>query len=106
VLVGLDAGPVTHTVALVLAQSSVPPDRGEEFGKASPVGLVVVVLLGLATVLLVRSMTKRLRRLPASFDRPTDTPAGGTGPAEDPAGVAPSSSDPAPERRPGAPPEG
>lgn len=49
-----------------------PPgsERGEEFGKTSPLALVVILLLGLATVLLIRSMTKRLRNVPASFDPP------------------------------------
>jgi hypothetical protein len=73
VLVELGAGPVVaQPVVLVLAQNPAPPGRGEEFGKASPIGLVVIVLLGLATVALVRSMTKRLRRLPASFDPPPE----------------------------------
>lgn len=47
-----------------------PPGRGEEFGKASPIALVVILLLGLATFLLVRNMTKRINRLPESFDEP------------------------------------
>jgi hypothetical protein len=54
-----------------------PPgsERGEEFGKTSPIALVVILLLGLATVLLIRSMNKRLRNVPASFgdDVPTAT---------------------------------
>jgi hypothetical protein len=45
-----------------------PPGQGEEFGKASPVALVVILTLALATILLIRSMTKRIRRLPASFE--------------------------------------
>ena len=75
-LVDLGAGPVGQTVALVLAQDPAPPPgKGEEFGKASPIGLVVIVLLLIATVFLVRSMTKHLRRVPASFDQPaTGTP--------------------------------
>ena len=71
-LVDLGAGPVGHTVALVLAQNQNPdpaPDQGDEFGKASPVGLVVILLLGIATIFLIRSMTKHLRRVPGSFDR-------------------------------------
>jgi hypothetical protein len=76
VLVDLGAGPVGQGIALVLAQNPEPPaDKGEEFGKASPIGLVVILLLLIATVFLVRSMTKHLRRVPASFDPPaTDTP--------------------------------
>jgi hypothetical protein len=69
VLVELGAGPVVAPVPLVLAQDPKPPaDKGDEFGKASPVALVVILLLGLVTILLVRSMSKRIKRLPASFD--------------------------------------
>jgi hypothetical protein len=41
---------------------------------AGPLGLFIVVLLGIATVLLIRNMNKRLKRLPASFpdQRPAD----------------------------------
>ncbi|MFV0495397.1 hypothetical protein [Mycobacterium sp.] len=42
---------------------------GPEFGKASPVGLLVVVLLVIATVFLVRSMNRQLEKVPESFDR-------------------------------------
>lgn len=47
-----------------------PPgsERGEEFGKTSPIALVVILLLGLATALLIRSMNKQLRKVPPSFD--------------------------------------
>ncbi|MFT4086899.1 MAG: hypothetical protein QM658_07030 [Gordonia sp. (in: high G+C Gram-positive bacteria)] len=57
-----------------LAQQSVyvladtEPTQGPEFGKASPVGLLMVVLLLIATFLLIRSMNKQLRKLPESFD--------------------------------------
>ncbi len=68
-LVDLGFVPVGQTVGLVLAQDPAPPPgKGEEFGKASPVGLVVLVVLFLATILLVRSMNKHLRKVPASFD--------------------------------------
>lgn len=50
-----------------------PPGEGPEFGKASPVALVVILVLGLAMVLLIVSMTRHLKKLPASFD--TDPPA-------------------------------
>lgn len=36
-------------------------------GLAGPMGLFVIVLLSIATVLLIRNMNKRLRRLPDSF---------------------------------------
>lgn len=54
-------------VALVLADDA-PRTTGPEFGKASPVGLLVVVLLLIGTILLVRSMNRHLRKLPESFD--------------------------------------
>src|SRR5690606_21898400 len=66
------AAGVTATVGLVLAQqpgSNDTPGK-EEFGKSSPLGLVVMLLFLVAVVLLVRSMTKHLKRLPESFDEP------------------------------------
>jgi hypothetical protein len=61
---------VSAAAVAVPVQNPPPPGRGEEFGKASPIALVVIVLLALATIVLVRSMTKRIKRLPASFDAP------------------------------------
>lgn len=62
----------------VVAQDPPPPGQGEEFGEASPVALVVILLLASATALLVRSMSKRIRRLPTSFD-PPDGPRAAAG---------------------------
>ena len=42
-------------------------------GLAGPMGLFVIVLMSIATVLLIRNMTKRLRRLPDSFPDPQQT---------------------------------
>ncbi len=39
-------------------------------GLAGPMGLFIIVLMSIATVLLIRNMNKRLRRLPDSFDPP------------------------------------
>jgi hypothetical protein len=36
-------------------------------GLAGPMGLFIIVLMAIATVLLIRNMNKRLRRLPDSF---------------------------------------
>ena len=36
---------------------------------AGPLGLVFILLLGIATVLLIRNMNSRIRRLPDSFDK-------------------------------------
>jgi hypothetical protein len=55
-----------------------PPPGQPEFGKASPVALVVILMLGLATALLIVSMTRHLKKVPASFDPPE-----GEGSAED-----------------------
>lgn len=55
-------------LAGVLAEEG-PSNTGPDFGKASPFGLVVVVVLLIATFLLVWSMNKHLKRLPESFDR-------------------------------------
>ncbi|GAA4705557.1 hypothetical protein GCM10023215_51920 [Pseudonocardia yuanmonensis] len=75
-LVELGAVPAVsaaETVATVLAQNPEPPaDRGEEFGKASPVALVVILCLAVATIALIVSMSRRIRRLPQTFDKDTD----------------------------------
>jgi hypothetical protein len=39
-------------------------------GLAGPMGLFIIVLMCIATVLLIRNMNKRLRRLPDSFEDP------------------------------------
>lgn len=46
-----------------------PRNIGPDFGKASPLGLLVVVLLVIATLLLLRSMNRQLKKVPESFDR-------------------------------------
>jgi hypothetical protein len=109
------AGPdlVAGTVALV-AQPTPDKDpgggKGEDFGKSSPVGLLVVLLLLLAVIFLVRSMTKHLKRVPESFDDPDSPAAEDAGPDENPDGgdketAPPSNGKDAPdaEDTPGAP---
>ena len=44
------------------------PAKGPEFGKASPLGLLVILLLLAGTALLIRSMNSQLKKLPESFD--------------------------------------
>lgn len=51
-----------------------PGGQGDDFGKAAPLGLVVLLLFFLAVALLVRSMNKHLRRVPKSFDNDPGTP--------------------------------
>ncbi len=90
---------MTFALAVDLLAQNPPRNTGPDFGKASPFGLLVVVLLLIGTFLLVRSMNKHLRKLPKSFDaeRPEpdraadegavdpDSPADGTTP--DPGGT-------------------
>ena len=62
--------PVT-AAGLVLMQQPGNGDnggQGEDFGKSSPVGFLVLILFLIAVAFLVRSMTKHLKRVPASFD--------------------------------------
>ncbi|OLT11563.1 hypothetical protein BJF78_26535 [Pseudonocardia sp. CNS-139] len=72
---------VTGTTVLVPVQNPTPPPgQGEEFGKASPVALVVIILLAVVTVFLIRGMSKRIRRLPATFEKePAGADAGKDG---------------------------
>ncbi|GAB2690519.1 hypothetical protein [Nocardia thraciensis] len=53
-------------ILTLLAQPATNP-TGPEFGKASPMGLVIILVLLAGTVLLVRSMNKHIKRLPAEF---------------------------------------
>lgn len=58
----------------LLADEQPPNDTGPDFGKASPFGLLVVVLLLVGTFFLVWSMNRHLKRLPKSFDRDIPEP--------------------------------
>jgi hypothetical protein len=57
-----------HLAALSVLAAGGPRNSGPDFGKASPLGLVVVLLLLIAVVFLVRSMNRHLKQLPDSFD--------------------------------------
>jgi hypothetical protein len=61
---------VTDSLLLIagLLAEDAPRETGPDFGKASPFGLVIVVILLIGTFLLVWSMNKHLKRLPESFD--------------------------------------
>ena len=56
---------------LVLAADQQLP---EDVGKAGPIGALLTVLLFIAILLLVRSMTTHLKRVPRSFDPGDDGP--------------------------------
>ncbi|MET0964978.1 MAG: hypothetical protein ABWZ02_01190 [Nakamurella sp.] len=92
-----------------------PPDidpstgKGPEWGKAAPVGLLVILLLCLATFFLLRSMNRKIKAVPASFDPPAaETPAVGAdqAAATGPPSAVPADGDPAVTDQPADPPTG
>jgi hypothetical protein len=56
---------VHHPLTLLAAAGDQLP---EDVGKAGPLGLLLIVVLLIATAFLVRSMTTHLKRVPRSFD--------------------------------------
>jgi hypothetical protein len=53
-----------------------PKNSGPDFGKASPIGLLIVVILLICVFALVWSMNRHLKKLPESFDaEPVDREA-------------------------------
>jgi hypothetical protein len=77
------AVPLTNAV-LVLSQQpgSDSGGQGEDFGKSSPVGFLLLLIFLIAVAFLVRSMTKHLKRIPASFDT-EEEPGSGESARED-----------------------
>ena len=65
------------TIGLLLAEET---NRGPDYGKASPMGLLVVVLLLIGVFLLIRSMNRHLKKVPESFDPPSAAPPEGAAP--------------------------
>jgi hypothetical protein len=69
--------PVLSVDLLAAAREQLP----EDVGKSGPLGLLMTALLLIAVILLVRSMSRHLKRIPPSFDEPDprdvipDTPA-------------------------------
>ena len=47
--------------------------KGAEFGKAAPVGLLVILLMCVATFFLLRSMNRNMRKVPKSFGPTADS---------------------------------
>ena len=66
-------------LAVLLAEES---NRGPDYGKASPVGLLVVLLLLIGVFFLARSMNRHLKKVPESFDPPNQAPDGEVPPGE------------------------
>lgn len=46
--------------------------KGPEWGKAAPIGLLVILLLCVAVFFLMRSMTRNMRRVPTHFGPPDE----------------------------------
>ena len=57
-------------LVLLAAEQQMP----EDVGKAGPIGALLTVLLFIAILLLVKSMTTHLKRVPRSFDTEDDEP--------------------------------
>jgi len=59
---------VATRAAMLLAAPDGGDTKGPEFGKASPIGLLIILVLLVGTALLIRSMNAQLRKLPQTFD--------------------------------------
>ncbi|MGB9376581.1 MAG: hypothetical protein WCB04_03615 [Mycobacteriales bacterium] len=60
---------------------SAAPDQPAQAG---PLGLFVILALGVVTVFLIRSMGRHLKRVPPSFDPPAGPPAQAEPPDDEP----------------------
>ncbi|MEH3141404.1 MAG: hypothetical protein PGN37_14740 [Mycobacterium kyogaense] len=93
---------VTALAVDILAQNP-PQQSGPDFGKASPFGLIVIVVLLIAVFGLVWSMNRHLKKVPASFDTDADETGSDTGVSgADPDLAAGNPADPAGRREPDA----
>jgi hypothetical protein len=63
---------VTGLDLLLLASSASEVDESEV--SAGPIGLLIVLLMLIATALLIRNMNGRLKRLPREFPESQDAP--------------------------------
>lgn len=57
-------------IVTLLAQGA----PGPEFGKSSPIGLVIIVALLVGTALLIWSMNKQIKKLPETFEKEDPRP--------------------------------
>jgi hypothetical protein len=76
----------TVAVAVALLADGAPRNTGPDFGKASPVGLLIIVLLMIGTFALIWSMNRHLRKLPQRFNRKQSGDQGHGGPLPGTAG--------------------
>lgn len=70
-------------ITALLALAPVPPadvdpstGKGPEWGKAAPIGLLVILLLCIAVFFLLRSMTRRINRVSGGFAARENATAG------------------------------
>ncbi|MBV9515682.1 MAG: hypothetical protein JO280_16830 [Mycobacteriaceae bacterium] len=72
----MTAAPITATppIAAAVLADNAPHNTGPDFGKASPVGLLILVLLMIGTFVLIWSMNRHLKKLPDRFDRTNPEP--------------------------------
>ncbi len=83
----MNALPMNDVLIVLLADG--PTKTGPDFGKASPIGLLVVVLLLIAVFGLVWSMNRHLKKVQDNFAVVDDGPAtGGTETVVDSGGPA------------------
>jgi hypothetical protein len=68
-LLPADFSAATGVETLAQPPAPDPGGQGQDYGKAAPEALVVLLLFFIAVALLVRSMNKHLRRVPESFDK-------------------------------------
>ncbi len=57
---------------LAAPDDNIPPGKGPEWGKAAPIGLLIILLLGVSLFFLIKNMNKQFRKVPESFDPPSD----------------------------------
>lgn len=58
------------------AQPAAGSGQGPEWGEAAPIGLLIILLMGGALFLLMKSMNRNLRRVPDSFEGTVAEPDG------------------------------
>ncbi|GJJ17130.1 hypothetical protein [Mycolicibacterium mageritense] len=96
---------IDTVTAVMTLMADEPRNTGPDFGKASPFGLLIVLVLLIGTFALVWSMNRHLRKLPESFDRahpePDQAADEGTAPAEEPDAQAEAANGNSRESRPG-----
>jgi len=66
-IAALAARPLLVLSALSAPDENIPVEKGPEWGKAAPAGLLVILLLAVAVFFLVKNMNKQMRKVPDHF---------------------------------------